>query len=87
MNGTATRPGIFTLDREQTVRRSLEDVFGFFSDARNLEALTPSWLRFTHLDPRSFIRATERPSELGPTMVTLRCFTALQSASVTWPPT
>jgi len=46
VNGIVGRPGTFTLDREQTVRRSLEDVFGFFSDPRNLEALTPAWLRF-----------------------------------------
>ena len=46
MTRAASRTPAFTLEREQTVRRSVEEVFGFFSDPRNLEALTPSWLRF-----------------------------------------
>lgn len=46
MTRVARRIRTYTLEREQTVRRSLEEVFGFFSDPRNLEALTPSWLRF-----------------------------------------
>ena len=33
--------------------RPLSEVFPFFSDARNLEALTPPWLRFEVLTPRS----------------------------------
>ncbi|MFT7669803.1 MAG: ligand-binding SRPBCC domain-containing protein [Planctomycetota bacterium] len=44
---------IFSLEREQTVRRSLKEVFGFFSDPRNLEALTPSWLSFRVLESSS----------------------------------
>lgn len=32
--------------RETLVPASLPDTFGFFSDAANLERLTPSWLRF-----------------------------------------
>jgi ligand-binding SRPBCC domain-containing protein len=35
-----------TLKSEQWVPRPLHEVFEFFSDARNLEKLTPPWLRF-----------------------------------------
>lgn len=41
----------FTLECEQWVPRPLEDVFVFFSDARNLETLTPQWMRFRILTP------------------------------------
>lgn len=36
----------FTLEREQWVPRPLDEVFSFFSDAGNLETLTPAWMRF-----------------------------------------
>jgi hypothetical protein len=39
------------LRREQWVPRPPEEVFAFFSDARNLETLTPGWLRFEILTP------------------------------------
>ena len=35
-----------TLRSEQWVPRPIEEVFAFFSDPRNLEALTPPWLNF-----------------------------------------
>jgi ligand-binding SRPBCC domain-containing protein len=35
-----------TLRREQWVARPIEEVFAFFSDARNLAELTPPWLGF-----------------------------------------
>ncbi len=41
----------FTLQREQWVPSSLEDVFLFFSDAQNLETLTPDWMSFQILTP------------------------------------
>ncbi len=36
----------FHFQREITVARTLDDVFAFFSDPHNLEALTPPWLHF-----------------------------------------
>lgn len=41
----------YVLEREQVVPRPVEEVFGFFSDARNLEAITPGSLRFRILTP------------------------------------
>lgn len=35
------------LEREQWLPRPLEEVFAFFSDAHNLNELTPPWLHFT----------------------------------------
>jgi ligand-binding SRPBCC domain-containing protein len=43
----------YVLEREQLVRAPLDEVFEFFSQARNLEALTPSWLRFHVLTPEA----------------------------------
>jgi ligand-binding SRPBCC domain-containing protein len=41
----------YALHREQWVPRPLDEVFAFFSDARNLEILTPDWLKFKILTP------------------------------------
>ena len=41
-----------TLSREQHLPGSPSDVFAFFSDAGNLEAITPPWLRFEIVTPR-----------------------------------
>lgn len=38
--------GFHTLRREQWLPRPLDEVFPFFSDARNLAELTPPWLGF-----------------------------------------
>jgi len=46
------------LQRQQWIPRPLEEVFAFFSDARNLALLTPRWMRFQVL--------TSGPIELAP---------------------
>jgi ligand-binding SRPBCC domain-containing protein len=38
--------GVYTLRREQVIPRPLEEVFQFFSDAANLQKITPQWLNF-----------------------------------------
>lgn len=40
------------LMREQWLAASLDEVFAFFSDAANLEAITPPWLGFHIVTPR-----------------------------------
>jgi len=42
---------IYVLEREQFIPRSIHEVFDFFSDASNLETLTPPWLNFQILTP------------------------------------
>jgi ligand-binding SRPBCC domain-containing protein len=44
--------GLFTLEAELWLPRRREEVFPFFADAFNLEALTPPWLKFEVLTPR-----------------------------------
>jgi ligand-binding SRPBCC domain-containing protein len=43
---------IYTLCRDQHVAKPIEEVFQFFSDAGNLQELTPSYLDFEVLTPR-----------------------------------
>jgi ligand-binding SRPBCC domain-containing protein len=45
------RTPVHRLAREQVVRAGLDEVFAFFAQARNLEVLTPGWLRFEVLTP------------------------------------
>jgi len=48
---------VHVLEREQHVPRPPGEVFAFFAQARNLERITPPWLRFELL---------EDPGEVGP---------------------
>jgi len=41
----------YRLECELWLPRSVEEVFAFFCDARNLDVLTPSWLHFQVLTP------------------------------------
>ena len=42
----------YQLVRSQRIERPLPEVFGFFADAGNLEAITPPFLRFRIITPR-----------------------------------
>ena len=43
---------VHVLERDQLLLRPREEVFAFFADARNLEAITPPWLHFGVRTPR-----------------------------------
>jgi len=42
---------VHRLERAQLLRHPLDEVFAFFSQARNLGRITPSWLSFNVLTP------------------------------------
>lgn len=44
-------PRIYHLYREQLVPRPIDEVFGFFARAGNLERITPPWLTFSLQNP------------------------------------
>ncbi len=50
-----------TLRREQWIPRPIEEVFAFFADTHNLEAITPPWLGFRILSvsPGAITQGTE----------------------------
>ena len=43
------------LEREQTLAIDPKRAFGFFADARNLERITPPWLRFRVVTPGEIV--------------------------------
>ena len=47
----------FWVQREQSIPQPMEDVFAFFADAKNLEAITPPWLGFQILSPEPIAMA------------------------------
>lgn len=47
----------YLLQREQWLPQPIQDVFAFFADARNLEAITPPWLGFQILSPEPIVMA------------------------------
>ena len=48
---------IVVFEREQHLPGSPEEVFAFFADARNLEAITPPWLGFRVVTPEPIVMA------------------------------
>jgi ligand-binding SRPBCC domain-containing protein len=53
----------YLLEREQWIPASSQEVFAFFSDARNLEVITPHWLGFRIQTPLPIEMATDRRIE------------------------
>jgi ligand-binding SRPBCC domain-containing protein len=49
----------YQLKREQWIPQPIEEVFAFFGDARNLEAITPAWLGFRILSPEPIVMRAE----------------------------
>jgi ligand-binding SRPBCC domain-containing protein len=45
----------YFLKREQRILKSIGEVFAFFADARNLEAITPAWLAFQILSTEPIV--------------------------------
>lgn len=50
----------YAIERTQTVPVPIEQAFAFFADARNLEQITPRWLRFRILEAPAELRRGAR---------------------------
>lgn len=71
---------IYQLQREQVIPCRIEEVFEFFADVHNLEAITPGWLNFRILTPGPIeLRAgTEIEYQLAWHFIRLRWKTAIR---------
>jgi ligand-binding SRPBCC domain-containing protein len=49
--------GAHLIERSQRLSRPVDDVFAFYADARNLEAITPPWLGFRVTTPGEIVMA------------------------------
>jgi ligand-binding SRPBCC domain-containing protein len=58
----------YALERTQKVRVDIEEAFAFFAEPRNLEAITPAWLRF------GIVEAPERVERGSRMRLRLRLF-------------
>ena len=50
----------FTLERTQVVPVPIEEAWAFYADPRNLEAITPPWLRFRIVETPASLHAGAR---------------------------
>ena len=66
--------GYHTLRREQDLPGTPDEVFPFFADAGNLEAITPPWLEFAITTPR--------PIEMGVGNGTSEIISAAETAFI-----
>jgi hypothetical protein len=75
---------VHTLQTELWMPRPLEEVFAFFSDAANLEELTPPWLNFRILTP---LPIEMRPGVLIDYQISYRIFPIRWRTEITvWEP-
>lgn len=76
----------FWLRREQCIPKPMEEIFAFFADAKNLEAITPPWLGFQilSLEPIFMAAGTRIVYRLRWHRLSMRWVTEIRSWS---PPT
>jgi ligand-binding SRPBCC domain-containing protein len=73
----------YSLERSQVVGAGLEQAFDFFADPRNLEAITPPWLRFRIVEAPTRL---ERGSRLRYRLRIFRAPIRWQTEIVAWQP-